>query len=99
AEPFRVPGGESGVDLWPAFDTLKSCPTTLIRGALSDILSEETARQMQARHPEMELVTVPRIGHAPTLLEPECTAAIDRLLDRVLAAPQFAASAPSDTAP
>jgi len=33
----------------------------------------------------MELVTVPRVGHAPTLEEPEAVGAIDRLLDRVLA--------------
>ena len=31
-----------------------------------------------------ELVTVPGVGHAPTLDEPESVAAIDRLLDRVL---------------
>ncbi|MCE7796070.1 alpha/beta hydrolase [Sphingobium sufflavum] len=85
AEPFKVPGGESGVDLWPAFDALKACPTVLVRGAMSDILSEETAQAMQARHPDLERVTVPRTGHAPTLFEPECVAAIDRLLERVAA--------------
>lgn len=88
AEPFRVPGGESGVDLWPAFDAMANCPVTLIRGALSDILSEETAAQMADRHPGLERVTVPRVGHAPTLFEPESAAAIDRLLDRALAALQ-----------
>jgi pimeloyl-ACP methyl ester carboxylesterase len=88
AEPFRVPGGESGVDLWPAFDALANTPAVLVRGALSDILSEDSAQAMQARHPDLERVTVPRTGHAPTLFEPECTAAIDRLLDRVLAAPR-----------
>ncbi|HEX7858012.1 MAG TPA: alpha/beta hydrolase [Sphingobium sp.] len=86
AEPFRAPGGESGVDLWPAFDALKAAPATLIRGALSDILSEATAQEMARRHPGLELVTVPRVGHAPTLLEPESVAAIDRLLERALAA-------------
>lgn len=88
AEPFRAPGGEVGVDLWPAFDALKAAPVALVRGALSDILSETTARMMQLRHPDLELTTVPRVGHAPTLLEPESVAAVDRLLARVLAAPQ-----------
>lgn len=88
AEPFRVPGGESGVDLWPAFDAMAACPVTLIRGALSDILSEETAARMAERHPDLERVTVPRVGHAPSLFEPECVAAIDRLLDRALASVQ-----------
>jgi pimeloyl-ACP methyl ester carboxylesterase len=86
AEPFKVPGGEAGVDLWPAFDALKACPATLVRGELSDILSETTAAAMQARHPALEFVTIPRVGHAPTLFEPESIAAIDRLLDRALAA-------------
>jgi hypothetical protein len=31
----------------------------------------------------LECVTLPDIGHAPTLFEPECVAAIDRLLGRV----------------
>lgn len=83
AEPFRVPGGEAGVDLWPAFDALGDAPVTILRGELSDILSETTAREMQARLPNVELVTVPQVGHAPTLTEPPAIAAIDRLLARV----------------
>jgi pimeloyl-ACP methyl ester carboxylesterase len=85
AEPFRVPGGEAGVDLWPALEALRGCPVTILRGALSDILSDATAREMQARLPGADLVTVPRAGHAPTLAEPASVAAIDRLLDKVLA--------------
>lgn len=85
AEPFRAPGGEAGVDLWPAFDALAHTPTVLVRGDLSDILSEDTAQAMQARHPDLQRANVPRTGHAPTLLEPACTAAIDRLLERVSA--------------
>jgi len=83
AEPFKMPGGESGVDLWPAFRSLAETPTLLIRGELSDLLSAETAERMQAEHPEMEVATVPRVGHAPTLDEPEAVAAIDRLLAKV----------------
>ena len=86
AEPLRAPGGgAAGVDLWPAFEALAGAPLTLVRGALSDLLTAETAAAMQARVPQMELVTVPRVGHAPTLEEPEAVGAIDRLLDRVLA--------------
>jgi len=83
AEPFRLPGGEAGVDLWPAFDSLKGVPMALIRGDRSDILSDETARQMVARHSDLDYVTLPRIGHTPTLDEPEALAAIDRLLARI----------------
>lgn len=94
AEPFKVPGGEAGVDLWPAFDALKTCPATLVRGEFSDILSVETAAAMQARHPDLDWVTVPRTGHAPTLFEPESAGAIDRLLERTLAALPAPQSAP-----
>lgn len=85
AEPFRVPGGEAGVDLWPALDALGACPVTILRGQLSDLLSEATAREMMARLPDAELVTVPRVGHAPALTEPASVTAIDRLLERALA--------------
>jgi pimeloyl-ACP methyl ester carboxylesterase len=40
---------------------------------------------MQARLPQLDVVTVPGVGHAPTLEEPEAVAAIDQLLARVLA--------------
>ncbi len=80
AQPFKVPGGEAGVDLWPAFDALKTVPTLLLRGALSDILAANAAQALIARLPDARLVTVPGVGHAPTLDEPESVAAIDRLL-------------------
>jgi pimeloyl-ACP methyl ester carboxylesterase len=87
AEPFRVPGNEAGPDMWRALDGLKTVPTVLVRGATSDILSASVADRMAATLEAGELVTVPAIGHAPTLGEPTVTAAIDRLLTRVLAEP------------
>ena len=83
AEPFRVPGAETAPDLWPLLEAMRAIPSLLIRGALSDILSADTAERMQAMLPQMERVDLPRIGHAPTLAEPECEAAIDRLLARI----------------
>jgi pimeloyl-ACP methyl ester carboxylesterase len=85
AEPFKQPGGEAGVDLWPLFRALVDVPTLLLRGELSDLLSAETVAKMQAAHPKLEVVTVPRVGHAPTLDEPEAIAAIEALLARVTA--------------
>jgi pimeloyl-ACP methyl ester carboxylesterase len=78
AEPLRLPAPD--VDLWPAFRALAAVPTLLVRGALSDLLSEATAARMKAEKPDLEIVTVPRVGHAPTLEEPEAEAAIDRFL-------------------
>ncbi len=83
AEPFNQPGGEAGVDLWPAFAALDGRPVLLLRGALSDILSAENHRKMAGKLGDCEAVTVPRVGHAPMLDEPEAIAAIDRLLARV----------------
>ena len=83
AEPFRVPGNEAGPDMWPAFDALKGKPTLVVRGERSDILAVATAEKMAARFASCELVTVPNVGHAPTLDEPEAVAGIERLLARV----------------
>lgn len=84
-EPFEVPGGATpAVDLWPLFDMLSAAPLLLVRGETSDILSAETARGMAARNPAMAHLVLPRIGHAPTLDEPESVAAIDALLARVV---------------
>ena len=80
AQPFRLPGGEAGVDLWPAFDALSGVPTLVLRGELSDILSAEAANKMAARLPDVRLVTIAGAGHAPTLDEPQAVAAIDGLL-------------------
>ena len=83
AEPFKVPGGEAGVDLWPMLEALKPIPSLLVRGKLSDIISTATADRMAAELPLMERLDIPRTGHAPTLAEPGCDAAIDRLLSRI----------------
>ena len=83
AEPFKLPGGATGFDLWSAFAGLKNVRSLVVRGALSDLLSETTVDRMTAENPAMESVTVPDVGHAPTLEEPEAMAAIDRLLERI----------------
>ena len=83
AEPFRVPGNEAGPDMWQAFAALKTVPTLIVRGARSDVLAPAPAARMAAELDHAELVTVPDVGHTPTLDEPEAVAAIDRLLVRV----------------
>ena len=80
AEPFEAPAGATPqVDMWPLYDALATRPLLILRGETSDILESATAQKMAAR-PGVELVTIPRIGHAPTLDEPESVAAIERLL-------------------
>ena len=55
--------------LWPLFDTTRSVPMLLIRGALSDILSSDCAGQMCERHPDCRYLELANRGHAPTLAE------------------------------
>ena len=83
-EPIReAPVDAPPVDMWPAFEALAGRPLALVRGALSDLLSEETVEEMARRLPALDVTTVPDVGHAPVLDEPEAIAAIDRLLATV----------------
>ena len=85
AEAFnqRDDGAAPAFDLWPLFKKLDGAPLLLIRGELSDLLTDATAHAMVEALADAELVTVPGVGHAPELNEPEVVAAIDRLLERV----------------
>lgn len=67
-------------DLWSLFGALAHVPVLLIRGAISNILLPGTVSRMQAIRPDMEVVTLPAIGHAPILTEPPALAAIQRFL-------------------
>ena len=78
-------GGAVPPDLWALFAALAAIPTLAIRGELSDILSESTLQEMLRRKPDLEILRVARRGHAPTLDEPECVAAIGRFLLRIAA--------------
>jgi pimeloyl-ACP methyl ester carboxylesterase len=82
AEPFRLPHGDAGADDWAAFDQLRGLPVLSVRAALSDVLSAATQAQMGQRLPGLQMVTVPGVGHAPTLAEPVAAAALaDFLLE------------------
>jgi pimeloyl-ACP methyl ester carboxylesterase len=81
AEPFAKPGNAAPANLWAAFDALAGVPMLLVRGGLSDLISAETVTQMGEKNPAMRTVTVPGVGHAPTLDEPEVRDAIHALLD------------------
>lgn len=71
AVPFRNSTPESTKQaeamLWMAYDAI-SCPTMLIRGTESDLLSPETANMMTTRGPKARLVEFPGVGHAPTFM-------------------------------
>lgn len=81
SEPFESKGG-SNAPLWKALDSLADIPALIVRGELSDLFSEATARKMMNRLNKAKLVTVPRVGHAPALEEPAALDAIVGLLQR-----------------
>lgn len=84
AEPLRTAIDQPPVDLWPGLKALAHVPVLVLRGELSDVLAPTTAERMAAALPDAEVVTVPRVGHAPTFDEPEAGAAIDRLLAKTI---------------
>ena len=68
AESFRRATTVGEIDLWPIYDRIR-CPTLVVRGAQSDLLSRETVQLMASRGPRPEVVEVPGVGHAPMFME------------------------------
>ncbi len=53
--------------LWKAYDAI-ACPTLVLRGAESDLLSRATADAMAQRGPRARVREIAGVGHAPTLV-------------------------------
>lgn len=70
-------------DAWPLFDACAGLPLALIRGANSDLLSQETAQEMRRRRPDMDFADVPDRAHVPFLDEPEALSVLRRWLARI----------------
>jgi pimeloyl-ACP methyl ester carboxylesterase len=79
AEPYRKHMPDKDLELWPLWDA-ESCPTLVIRGAQSDLLSKATAEEMTRRGPKAKLVELPGIGHAPSLLHEDQIAIVREFL-------------------
>lgn len=75
--PEAAAAGEAA--LWQAYDAVR-CPTLLLRGAQSDLLSHDTAREMTERGPRAQLVEFAGVGHAPTLVQPDQVRAVREFL-------------------
>lgn len=58
------------VKLWDVWDHVR-CPTLVLRGERSDILTRETAERMTRSGPRADLVEFPDVGHAPALMVEE----------------------------
>lgn len=72
AEPFRasLQNDQAGQDvvMWPLYDAIR-CPTLVVRGAQSDLLTSATAAEMATRGPRARTAEIPGVGHAPTFMD------------------------------
>ncbi len=83
ALPFRLITPELAqigeAALWQSYDRI-TCPTLLLRGAESDLLSPATALAMTQRGPRPKLVEFAGVGHAPTLVQADQIQALREFL-------------------
>jgi pimeloyl-ACP methyl ester carboxylesterase len=79
AVPFKLATKESAQRdekmLWELYDNITAA-TLVVRGAQSDLLSQETAHAMTQRGPKARLVAFEGVGHAPTLIAQDQLAAV-----------------------
>ncbi len=75
--PAAAAAGQAA--LWAAYDAIR-CPTLLLRGEQSDLLSKDTALAMTARGPKAILHEFADVGHAPTLVRAEQVAVVREFL-------------------
>jgi pimeloyl-ACP methyl ester carboxylesterase len=68
-----VRAGEAA--LWDLYDAI-ACPTLLLRGEQSDLLSAATVQAMGQRGPRPQCISFAGVGHAPTLMAPDQVAAV-----------------------
>ncbi len=70
-------------DYWPLYRSLRGLPVLAIRGGLSEVLSPATFARMALEKPDLVQLTLPDVGHAPMLDEPETEPAIDDFLANI----------------
>ena len=67
---IRAPYAEMAaedLDLWKIWDRI-TCPTFVLHGKDSAVLTPETVYEMQRRGPKATVVDLPNVGHAPALM-------------------------------
>jgi pimeloyl-ACP methyl ester carboxylesterase len=78
-EVFRATMPEKDMELWQLYDAVR-CPTLLVRGEQSDLVSQQTAAEMARRGPKARVAEIRGVGHAPTLLHPDQIAVVSDFL-------------------
>jgi pimeloyl-ACP methyl ester carboxylesterase len=68
--PDRIAFGNEfllGFDLWPIWYAVR-CPTLVLRGSKSAVLSTATAKRMRKSGPRAKVIDIEGVGHAPWLM-------------------------------
>lgn len=69
----------AGIDLWSTWKEIR-CPMLVLRGADSDVLSRETVARMQGLKPDLQVLDLEGIGHAPALMSADQIGAVRSFL-------------------
>jgi pimeloyl-ACP methyl ester carboxylesterase len=67
AEPFKASFSGQEINLWPLYERI-ACPTLVVRGAETDLLTRDTWERMGACGPLAKLAEIPGVGHAPMFM-------------------------------
>jgi pimeloyl-ACP methyl ester carboxylesterase len=67
------------VDLWACWDAI-ACPTMVIQGAQSMLLTDDILDKMRGRGPNYDLTVFDDCGHVPSLMAPEQIQAVQEWL-------------------
>ena len=55
------------LEQWDLYERIR-CPTMVLRGEQSDLLTRDTAKEMARRGPRAKVAEIAGVGHAPTLM-------------------------------
>lgn len=67
-------------DLWGLWDAFGPIPTLLVRGAITDLITPETVAEMTRRKPDLQVVEVAGVGHAPFMTEDDAWPGIKKFV-------------------
>jgi pimeloyl-ACP methyl ester carboxylesterase len=67
--PFTAeqPAQDRDLEHWDLYERIR-CPTLVLRGEHSDLLTRDTANEMSRRGPRAKVAEIAGVGHAPTLM-------------------------------
>ncbi|MFK8012867.1 MAG: alpha/beta fold hydrolase, partial [Marinicellaceae bacterium] len=68
---------------WQLFESLQNTETLVLRGEISDILSDEILQKMHSRNQNLKSAIIPNRGHVPLLNEEASLTAIDAFFKRI----------------